>query len=252
MDLGLPDLNNPGWQRHPDRTPHSYPHLADNPVRAGIVCLPLAALLFLIGGVLRGPFRAPALVADQMSLGRQLTSVPYSLGWLVILLAMALLLFGIIALSVDLMHGRSRAPVLFGLCASVVGVALAFAVAGSFAFAWPALGARIVAGDASAALALSASFSSLPTQIVAGLSTLLYLAGTLPLALAIQRSRVLPNWAGLLYLLHAPPLAIAATMLFSFEYVGAFFLLIAGIAIAYGVRHEEEVVRHLEHHRAAA
>ena len=33
--------------------------------------------------------------------------------------------------------------------------------------------------------------------------------------------------------------------------LGAFFLLVAGIALAWGVRHEEEVVRHLEHHQPA-
>jgi len=49
-------------------------------------------------------------------------------------------------------------------------------------------------------------------------------------------------------LIHAPLLCIAATMTLVVEHLGAFFLLPAGVGPAWGVRHEEENVRHLEHH----
>src|SRR2546427_732208 len=72
--------------------------------------------------------------------------------------------------------------------------------------------------------------------------------GAVPIAMVIWESRALPRWAGLLYLIHAPLLCITATTTLAVEYLGAFFLLLAGIALSWGVRHEEEVVRHLEHH----
>jgi hypothetical protein len=83
-------------------------------------------------------------------------------------------------------------------------------------------------------------------------STTLYVVGALLIATVICESRSLPRWAGFLYLIHAPLLCIAATMILSIEQLGAFFLLLAGAALAWGVRHEEEVVRHLEHHAPIA
>jgi hypothetical protein len=72
--------------------------------------------------------------------------------------------------------------------------------------------------------------------------------GVLLLAMIIWDSRSLPRWAGLLFLLHAPLLTIGATLTLTLEHMGAFFLLLAGTALAWGVRREEEIVRHREHH----
>lgn len=227
-------------------------HLADDPVRAGILCLPVSAVLFLTGAFVRGPFRNPEFVGDPRTFARWLLSAAYSAGWLIVLAAMALLLFGIFALTVDLAHGRGRKRAFLGLFLSVPGLAISLAVAGSFALGWPAFGHRILSGDAAALEALITTYNSVPLRAAALLGAGLYVVGSLPIATVIWESRSLPRWAGMLYLIHAPLLCISATMYLTFEHLGAVFLLLAGGALAWGVRHEEEVVRHMEHHAPLA
>jgi hypothetical protein len=230
------------------RVQHTHPRVVDNPVRAGILCLPLSALLFLAGAIVRGPFHNPQFADDPRWFAESITSRTYSVGWLILLVAMALLLFGVLSLAVDLAHGRGRTRALLGLCVSEAGLALSLAVAGSFAFGWPVLGERILSGDASALGVLVAGYNSVPLRLAAIVGSALYIAGALPIAMLIWESRALPRWSALLYLIHAPLLCITATTNLTFEHLGAFFLLLAGGALAWGVRHEEEVIRHLEHH----
>ena len=227
---------------------HSHPRVVDNPIRAGVLCLPISAVLFMVGAIVRGPFHNPEFAGDARWFATSIVSRAYSVGWLILFAAMALLLFGVVSLAVDLAHGRGRTRALLGLCVSVAGLALSLTVAGSFAFGWPILGERILSGDASALEALVASYNSVPLRLAAVLGSALYIGGALPIAMVIWESRVLPRWAALLYLIHAPLLCIAATTTLTFEHLGAFFLLLAGGALAWGVRHEEEVIRHLEHH----
>lgn len=234
------------------RVQHAHPRLVDNPVRAGILCLPMSALLFLTGASVRGPFRNPNFSGDTRAFARWLVSPAYSVGWLILLAAMGLLLFGVLSLAVDLAHGRGRTRALFGLCVSEAGLALSIALAGSFALGWPVLGERIFSGDTTALAALTASYNSTSLRLAVLLGTVLYIGGTFLIATVICESRSLPRWSGLLYLIHAPLLCIAATMTLSFEHIGAFFLLLSGGALAWGVRHEEEVVRHSEHHAPIA
>ena len=230
------------------RAQHTHPRMVDNPVRAGILCLPISAVLFMAGAIVRGPFHNPEFAGDARWFATSVVSRAYSVGWLILFAAIALLLFGVLSLTVDLAHGRGRTRALLGLCFSVAGLALSLTVAGSFAFGWPILGERILSGDASALEALVASYNSVPLRLASVLGSALYIGGALPIAMVIWESRVLPRWAALLYLIHAPLLCIAATTTLTFEHLGAFFLLLAGGALAWGVRHEEEVIRHLEHH----
>jgi len=227
---------------------HAHPRVVDNPIRAGILCLPVSAVLFMVGAIVRGPFYNPEFAGDGRWLADSVVSRGYSVGWLILFAAMTLLVFGVISLAMDLAHGRGRARALLGLCISVAGLALSLAVAGSFAFGWPSLGELILSGDPAAVTVLVASYNSMPLRIAGIAGSALYIGGALPIAMVIWESRSLPRWAGLLYLIHAPLLCITATTTLAVEYLGAFFLLLAGIALSWGVRHEEEVVRHLEHH----
>ncbi len=229
---------------------HSHPRVVENPIRAGILCLPISALLFVAGAIVRGPFYNPEYAGDARWFADSVVSWTYSVGWLLVLAAMTLLMFGILSLTMDLAHGRGRARALLGLCISVAGLALSLAVAGSFAFGWPSLGERILAGDPAAVTVLVASYNGTPIRIAGIASSALYIGGALLIATVIWESRSLPRWAGLLYLIHAPLLCITATTTLAFEHLGAFFLLLAGVALSWGVRHEEEVIRHLEHHAA--
>lgn len=243
--------------RHPSQTPrgvlvqHFHPRVVDNPVRAGILCLPISAVLFMAGAATRGTFADPEFSGDGRWFAARIVSRGYSAGWIILLVAMLVLLFGVLSLTVDLARGRARARALIGLCVSAAGLMLSLAVAGSFAFVWPILGERVLAGDPTALAALVASSNSTSLQVATMASSALYIVGALSIATVIWESRSLPRWAGLLYLIHAPLICMTATKTLTFEYLGAFFLLIAGIALAKGVRHEEEVVRHLEHHQPA-
>ncbi len=230
---------------------HAHHRVVDNPVRAGILCLPISAVLFMVGAATRGAFMNPEFSGDGRWFAARIVSRSYSVGWIILLVATVVLLFGVLSLTVDLAHGRGHTRALVGLCISVAGLTLSLAVAGSFAFVWPILGERVLAGDPTALAALVASNNSTPLQLATVASSALYVAGALVIATVIWESRSLPRWAGLLYLIHAPLLCITATKTLTFEYLGAFFLLVAGIALAQGVRHEEEVVRHLEHHQPA-
>ncbi len=251
MEAGFPDPTRSRPESHLPRVQHAHPRVVDNPVRAGIVCLPVSAVLLIAGAFVRGPFRSPAFTSDARAFSRWVTSPAYSVGWLILIAATALLLFGVLSLTVDLAHGRGRARALIGLCTTVAGIALSLAVTGSFAFGWPSVGERILAGDQGAFSALAMSYSSGPLLIAVFASSALYIAGTLAIAMVIWESRTLPRWAGLLYMIHAPLLCNAATMTLVVEQLGAFFLLLCGVGLASGVRHEEEVVRHLEHHAPA-
>ena len=227
---------------------HAHPRVVDNPIRAGILCLPVSAVLFIAGGIVRGPFYNPEFAGDGRWFADSVVSRAYSVGWLIVFAAMTLLMFGILSLTLDLAHGRGRARALLGLCVSVAGLALSLAVAGSFAFGWPSWGERILSGDPAAVTLLVASYNSTPLRIAGIVGSALYIAGAVAIATVIWESRALPRWAGLLYLIHAPLLCITATTTLAFEHLGAFFLLLAGIALSWGIRHEEEVIRHLEHH----
>jgi hypothetical protein len=227
---------------------HSHPRVVDNPIRAGILCLPISAALFVAGAIVRGPFYNPEFVGDTRWFADSVVSRAYSVGWLVLLAAMTLLMFGVLSLTMDLAHGRGRARALLGLCLSIAGLALSLAVAGSFVFGWPSLAERILSGDPAAVTVLVTSYNGKPLRLAGIVGSALYIGGALLIATVIWESRSLPRWSGLLYLIHAPLLCITATTSLAFEYLGAFFLLLAGIALSWGVRHEEEVVRHLEHH----
>ena len=228
---------------------HASHRVREDPVRAGILCLPAAAVLFLCGAFVRGPFVQPDYAATPAQFENWVVSPDYAIGWLLILAAMTLLLFGLLSLSVDLAHGRVRARALTGLCLSATGVTISMAVAGTFAFTWPSIGRHMLLAPA-AFPQLAESCVSGPLEAAAWISSILYVAGALVLAMIIWDSRSLPRWAGLLFLLHAPLLSIGATLTLTLEHMGAFFLLLAGTALAWGVRREEEVVRHLEHHAA--
>jgi hypothetical protein len=226
---------------------HAIHHLVDNPIRAGILCLPAAAVLFLCGAFVRGPFVQPDYAISPAEFERWVVSPDYAIGWLLILGAMVLLLFGLLSLAVDLAHGRVRGRALTGLCLSAAGVTISMAVAGTFAFTWPSIGRHMMLAPA-AFPQLAESCVSGPLAIAALIGSVLYVAGALLLAMIIWDSRSLPRWAGLLFLLHAPLLTIGATLTLTLEHMGAFFLLLAGTALAWGVRREEEIVRHREHH----
>ncbi len=250
MERGFSDPTGSRPVSHLPRVQHAHPRLRDNPVRAGILCLPVSAVLLIAGAFVRGPFRSPAFTSDARAFSRWVTSPAYSVGWLILIAGTALLLFGVLSLTVDLAHGRGRARALFGLCTTVAGIALSLAMTGSFAFGWPSVGERI-AGDKGAFSALATSYSSGPLLIAVFASSALCIAGALVIGMVIWESRTLPRWAGLLYMIHAPLLCNAATMTLVVEQLGAFFLLLCGVGLASGVRHEEEVVRHLEHHAPA-
>ena len=246
--MEAPHANRDSAESAASHVRHAHPRVVDNPIRAGILCLPVSAVLFMVGAIVRGPFYNPEFAGDGRWLADSVVSRGYSVGWLILFAAMTLLVFGVISLAMDLAHGRGRARALLGLCISVAGLAISLAVAGSFAFGWPSLGELILSGDPAAVTVLVASYNSMPLRIAGIAGSALYIGGALPIAMVIWESRSLPRWAGLLYLIHAPLLCITATTTLAVEYLGAFFLLLAGIALSWGVRHEEEVVRHLEHH----
>jgi hypothetical protein len=150
---------------------------SDSLIRLGVLALPLAGLLALVG------------LYSSFQLGTG----------------------GILA------TGDNRAIISGGYYVSqLLGNALALIALGVFAFAVPALSRSFLEGNQESIIISDYIFEG-PFRIIVTLALLLYLAGFILWGVAIWRSGVLPKWAGVLVALHAPllifgPVSVVGTV----------------------------------------
>jgi hypothetical protein len=147
-------------------------------------------------------------------------------------LALAVLIFGVIALYAYLVNARERALALAAMILSIFGIALTLSTVGVNAYAIPALSRSYLNGRTESIRILDYIFAG-PLGTISTLVFLLYSAGFILIGIAIWRSGVLPKWAGVLVAVHAPlisgPFSVVGSV------VGALLALVGGGWIALSV-----------------
>jgi hypothetical protein len=147
-------------------------------------------------------------------------------------LALAVLIFGVIALYAYLVNARERALALAAMILSIFGIALTLSTVGVNAYAIPALSRSYLNGRTESIRILDYIFAG-PLGTISTLVFLLYSAGFILVGIAIWRSGVLPKWAGVLVAVHAPlisgPFSVVGSV------VGALLALVGGGWIALSV-----------------
>ncbi len=208
------------------------PQNGEGLVRLGVLALPLAVLLALVGLYSSLKLGSGGILAsgDNQAIVSSGYFVSQFLGNG---LALTLLIFGVMALYAYLANSSVRALALGAMVLSIFGIALQLIGLGVFAFAIPALSHSFLDGSSESIRILDYIFEG-PFRIIVTLALLLYVAGFILWGVAIWRSGALPRWAGVLVAVHAPllvfgPLSVVGPV------IGALLALVGGGWIAMSI-----------------
>jgi hypothetical protein len=205
---------------------------SDNLIRLGVLALPLAGLLALVGLYSSFQLGTGGILATGDN--RAIVSGGYYVSQLLgNALALTLLIFGVMALYVYLANSGVKTMALGAMVLSIFGIAFQLIALGVFAFAIPALSRSFLEGNQES-INISDYIFEGPFRIVVTLALLLYLAGFILWGVAIWHSGVLPKWAGVLVALHAPLLIFGPVSVVG-PLVGAVSALVGGGWIALSV-----------------
>jgi hypothetical protein len=230
-------------------------------IRFGILALPAAGVLLGVGNIVGGFALGIVAQARQTGAGGltygnssnlhpatnpegfagAFGSAVYEVGALMLVVGLAVSIFGVFALFAYLGAGPARRWAMAALVPSVLGTVLILPVFGVQAFALPAL-ARAYSGGQQGALRLVGAIAGGP--LLAGWAVAagaLYVVGSALLAVAVWRSRSLPRWSAVPYALSAPLLVLPSgggAISTALGFLGL-ALAVAGTGwIAVGVRQE--------------
>jgi hypothetical protein len=205
---------------------------SDGSIRLGVLALPLAGLLALVG--LYGSFQLGTGGISATGNNRAIVGSAYFVSEIVGNgLALTLLIFGVVALYAYLANSSVRGMALGAMVLSIFGIALQLIGLGVFAYTIPALSSSFLNGNTESIRILDSIFAG-PFRIVVTLSLLLYLAGFSLWGVAIWLSGVLPKWAGVLVAAHAPLLIFGPVSVLG-PVLGALLALVGGGWIALSV-----------------
>src|SRR3712207_874052 len=205
---------------------------SDNLIRLGVLALPVAGLLALVGLYSSFQLGTGGILATGDN--QAIVSGGYYVSQLIgNALALTLLIFGVLALYAYLANSSVKAMALGALVLSIFGIAFQLIGLGVFAFAIPALSRSFLEVNQESIVISDYIFEG-PFRIIVTLALLLYLAGFTLWGVAIWRSGVLPKWAGVLVALHAPLLIFGPVSVVG-PLVGALFALVGGGWIALSV-----------------
>jgi hypothetical protein len=208
------------------------PRNNDGVIRLGVLALPLAGLLALVGLYSSFQLGTGGILATGDN--RAIVSGGYYVSQLLgNALALTILIFGLIALYAYLANSRVSVLALGALVLSIFGIALQLIGLGVFAFAIPALSHSFLDSSSESIRILDYIFEG-PFRIIVTLALLLYVAGFILWGVAIWRSGALPRWAGVLVAVHAPllvfgPLSVVGPV------IGALLALVGGGWIAMSI-----------------
>jgi hypothetical protein len=204
---------------------------AEGLVRLGMLALPLAGLLALVGLYSTAKLGSGGILATGDNLA--IVSAGYFVSVLLgSVLALTVLIFGVVALYAYLANGGQRTLALGAMVSSIVGIALMLSRAGVFAYAVPALSRSFLDGNPESIRIVDSIFAG-PLVTIESVSILLYSAGFVLFGIAIWRSSVLPGWTGVLVAVHAPLVSGPFTLVGSVA--GALLALAGGGWIAFSV-----------------
>jgi hypothetical protein len=200
----------------------------DNSTRLGVVALPVYGLLVFLSTL----SHQPDYRTDFHAYAEYVTTTSFLVSHLVgSILGTTIGIFGVLALGAVLATTGGRHLALPGLVLSVAGMAFIMALFGAAAFAQPAIGRAYLAGQ-QAAVAVNSDLYGTPAVVVGVTGGLLYSAGAVLLGVAIWRTGTLPRWAGPLYAVAVPLIAVIGLAVGVAQTVGAVLLIGSGAWIA--------------------
>ncbi len=207
-------------------------------IRLGILALPLAGLLALVGLYSSVQLGTGGILAtgDNQAIVGSGYFVSQLLGNG---LALTLSIFGVMALYAYLANSRVRVLALGAMVLSILGIALTLTGVGVLAYTIPALSRAFLEGQQESILILDHIFAG-PFRIIGTLAPLLYSAGFILWGVAVWRSGVLPKWAGVLVAVHAPLLVLWPVTVVSLV-VGVLLALVGSGWIALSVLRQPSV-----------
>jgi hypothetical protein len=207
------------------------PRSSDGLIRLGMLALPLAGLLALVGLYSSFQLGTGGILATGNN--QAIVSSGYFVSQLVgNALALTLLIFGVMALYAYLANSGVGALALGAMVLSIFGIALTLTGVGVFAYAIPALSRSFLEGNTESIRVLDYMFAG-PFETIGTLTLLLYSVGFILFGVAIWLSGVLPKWAGVLVAVHAPLISGPFGMVG--PVVGALMALVGGGWIALSV-----------------
>lgn len=201
-------------------------------VRLGILALPLAGLLSLVGVL--GDLGSPDPEVDPRGAAQAAVTTGYFLTQFVgNTLSVTLAIFGLIALFAYLADTRMGRLATWAMVLSVSGLCLLLSFFGVITLALPALAQEYLNGQQEALQMSDALFSG-KTFAVISLAGLPYFIGFILFGVAIWRSETLPKWAGVILAVAGLVLAVPANIP-GLNILGTVLLIIAGGWIALSV-----------------
>lgn len=181
-----------------------------NLVRIGILALPLAGLLALVGLLVN--YSVPDPRVDPRGAAQTISSIGYFVSQFAgNVLGSTLLIFGVIALTAYLATTSVKGLALAAMVLSIAGIALILSVAGVAAYTLPAIGRAyldgqdvIGLGDQPGARGIVIAILGSPARELFVLVFFLYSAGFILFGIAVWRSGALRKGTAIPLALHAP------------------------------------------------
>jgi hypothetical protein len=203
----------------------------DNATRLGVVAVPVYGLLVFLSTLSHQPDPG----SDFHAYAEYVTTSSFLVSHLVgSILGTTVGLLGVLALVAVLATTGVRRLALWGLVLSVAGMALIMTLFGAATFAQPAIGRAYLAGQ-QAAVAINSDLYGAPAVAVGVTGGLLYSAGAVLLGVALWRAGTMPRWAGVLYAVAVPLIAVVGLAVGVAQPVGAVLLIVSGAGIASAV-----------------
>jgi hypothetical protein len=201
-------------------------------VRAGILVLPLGAVLKMVGNL--GTFDSVGYGVPQASEAATVTTPAFVVGELVGSVVPVLLTpFGVFALFAYLLPFGRRRLLTAGLVCTVLGAGITLTALGVVNYAMPALGAAYRDGDRHA-MDVADSFFTWPRGAMM-YPAILVPIGAVLFAVAMWRSRAVPGWVAGLFAFSTVLLAVPVP-LHAVRLAGGVLGLAAGVCVAVAVR----------------
>ncbi len=196
-------------------------------IRMGAASLLLSALLFSACVLLRGKSIIPTV--DPVGWATAAVQKSTYRGWYFALVAQVLQVFGLLALWSYLGRKGSERLAFTGTMLSIAGAMLIMPLFGFLAFVAPTIG-RIAETDQSVAIQVASTLFATPVSMgFMAIAGCLYIAGSLLMAIALWRTRIVARAIAVLYFVQAPLLAMSPSH--TLEIAGALALTIAAALI---------------------
>jgi hypothetical protein len=213
-----------------------------NLVRIGVLALPLAGLLALVGLLVN--YRVPDPRVDPRGTAQAISSTGYFVSQFAgNVLGSTLLIFGVIALAAYLANTSVKGLALAAMVLSIAGIALILSVAGVAAYTLPVIGRAYLDGqdvinlsDQPGARGIVVAILGSPVRGIFVLVFFLYSTGFILFGIAVWRSGALRKGTAI-------PLALHAPLISSFirphpnwaSVLGALLFILGGVLISLGV-----------------